>query len=128
MTCSQCEGIENVFDQKFAAQKLEAYHTKGPDKTTRMLAEDLKKQGVGGLTLLDIGGGIGVIQHELIEAGATRATDVDASQAYLQTAREEADRRGIADRIMFLHGNFVELAPQVGAADIVTLDRAICCF
>ncbi len=128
MTCSQCEGIEDVFDQEFATKKLAAYRTRGADKTTRMLAEALKKEGVDGLVLLDIGGGVGAIQHELLEAGAVRATDVDASSAYLQAAREEADRRGLSERIRFLHGNFVDLAPLIPKADIVNLDRVVCCY
>ncbi len=128
MNCSQCQGIEDVFDQEYAAMKLNAYRTKGPEKTTRMLVEALKKEGVGGMTLLDIGGGIGAVQHELLDAGAVQATDVDASSAYLQAATEEAGRRGLSERIHFLHGNFVELAPQIPPADIVTLDRVVCCY
>jgi magnesium-protoporphyrin O-methyltransferase len=28
----------------------------------------------------------------------------------------------------FVHGNFVEVAPAIPPADLVTLDRVICCF
>ena len=49
---------------------------------------------VGGATLLDIGGGVGAIRHELLAAGATSVTSVDASGPYLDAARSESKRRG----------------------------------
>ena len=128
MNCGQCQGIETVFDQKTAAQKLKKYRTQGPDKTTRMLIDALKAQGVEGATLLDVGGGVGAIQHELLKQGARSATDVEASSAYLATAKAEAERQGYAGRVTYRYGNFVDLAPDVEPADIVTLDRVICCY
>lgn len=128
MDCHQCQGIENVFDRKTAASKLEDYRRRGPDRTTCMLIDALKAEGVEGLTLLDIGGGVGEIQHELIKAGVRSATSVDASSAYLTVARDEAQRRGLAERVTHRHGDFVALAGEVAPADIVTLDRVICCY
>jgi magnesium-protoporphyrin O-methyltransferase len=92
------------------------------------LIEALQAENIEGMTLLDIGGGIGAIQHALVPAGVSHALDVDASVAYLAAAREEAERRGLAERIHFVHGNFVELASTVPPADLVTLNRVICCF
>jgi hypothetical protein len=128
MNCCQCQGIEDLFNSQLVAKELAEYRKKGAGKTTRLLAEALQAEGVQGASLLDIGGGVGVLQHTLIAAGVEQATDVDASQAYLRAAQEEAARRGIADRIHFQHGNFVELAPQIPVAEIVTLDRVVCCF
>src|SRR6266702_2204800 len=45
-----------------------------------------------------------------------------------RAARAEAERRGVSARIQFQLGDFVALAPQVAAADIVTLDRVVCCY
>ena len=64
----------------------------------------------------------------MLEAGAARAVDVDASPEYLATARSEAERRGLADRIDYRYGDVVELAPDLPPADIVTLDSVICCY
>jgi ubiquinone/menaquinone biosynthesis C-methylase UbiE len=128
MNCCQCQGIEELFNEKAAVKELNSYRSKGPDKTTRMLITAIQSQGVKGSSLLDIGGGIGAIQHALLLAGVTQATDVDASSAYVKVARREAERRGFAERVRFVHGNFVELAEQVQPADIVTLDRVICCY
>jgi magnesium-protoporphyrin O-methyltransferase len=116
------------FDDRQAKADLRNYRRKGPDRSARLLLDALRTQGVEGSSLLDIGGGVGVVQHELLDAGAARATHVDASQPYLAVAEREAARRGNAERATFLHGDFVDLAPTVADADIVTLDRVICCY
>ena len=128
MTCKQCQGLESLFDNKTAANELKTYRRKGPDKTTRILIEALKARGIEAMTLLDIGGGIGAIQHELMKAGVSEATNVDASMAYIEAAKDEAKRQGFADKVNYHHGDFVQLAPDIAAVDIVTLDRAICCY
>jgi magnesium-protoporphyrin O-methyltransferase len=64
----------------------------------------------------------------LLASGVEQVTDVEASTAYIEAAREEAQRRRLGDRVSFLHGNFVDLAPGLAPADIVTLDRVICCY
>jgi magnesium-protoporphyrin O-methyltransferase len=111
---------------------LRRYRRRGPDKTTRILIEELRRavhdSGTTGLSLLDIGAGVGALHHELLNGVVTQATHVDASPAQLRAARAETERRGHAATVKFLEGDFTELADQVMAADIVTLDRVICCF
>ena len=128
MSCSQCQGIDEVFGDEYVGRQLRRYREKGADKTTRMLSEALAGEGVSGLELLDIGGGLGAVQHDLLAAGASRATDVEASHAYYRAAKEEAQRRGLADRVSYRLGNFIDLAQDIEAADVVTLDRVICCY
>jgi magnesium-protoporphyrin O-methyltransferase len=43
-------------------------------------------------------------------------------------AGAEAERRGYGERISYLRGDFVELAADIPAADVVTLDRVVCCY
>lgn len=128
MSCSQCVGIEIEFDHKLANKELLEYHDNGPAKETELLIEALKAEGVSGKTHLDIGGGVGVIQHELVKIGVSSCISVEASKAYVKTATEEAERQGHAERITHLHGNFVDLAADISPCDIVTLDRVICCY
>lgn len=125
---SQCQGIEEHFDTDAGTRKLRAYLHNGPDRTTRLLVDALRAEGVGDATLLDIGGGIGAIQLELLASGLRSATDVDAASGYLAVAREEAARRGYDGRVTYRHGDFVTLADDLEPADIVTLDRVICCY
>jgi hypothetical protein len=126
--CSHCAGIEREFDRGTARSDLKRYRRRGPLATTRILLSALEREGIGGATLLDIGGGVGAIHHELLERGAARAVHVDASAAYLVAAGEEAGRRGHGERVEFLHGDFTDLAPRVEDTDVVTLDRVICCY
>lgn len=85
-----------IFDSGTASANLDDYRRSGPAPMTARLLAILKAAGVTGLSLLDIGGGVGVIQHELAGAGVSGITDVDASRAYLSAARSEATRRGYA--------------------------------
>ena len=128
MTSCCCQGVDEMFGEKTAEHDLRRYRKRGPSKSTRVLVEALKREGIEHATVLDIGGGIGAIQHELLEAGAERATSVEASVAYVRAAREEAERRGHTDRITHREGDFVALADLVEPADVVTLDRVICCY
>ncbi|MHA2313122.1 MAG: class I SAM-dependent methyltransferase [Candidatus Thorarchaeota archaeon] len=128
MSSCQCQGIESKFDQKKATKKLEQYRKDGPDKTTKMLIDAIIEEGISGMTLLDIGGGVGAIQHELLNSGISSCLNVEASRAYVEAAKDEADRQGHADGISHLHSNFVEVANDIPQSDIVTLDRVICCY
>jgi magnesium-protoporphyrin O-methyltransferase len=121
-------GIELEFNDQVAKRELENYRRKGPSKTTHLILEGLEKYDAEGLTLLDIGGGVGAIQQEMLEAGLRRVINVDASSAYQQAAKEEAARRDTLQRVNYYHGDFVELSPELEEADIVTLDRVICCY
>ncbi|MCP4361384.1 MAG: class I SAM-dependent methyltransferase [Chloroflexi bacterium] len=79
----------------------------------------LQAEGVAGMTLLDVGGGVGAIQLALLQNGVRSVTGVDTSPAYLQAAQQEAER------IQYLSDDFVDLSPQLETANIVTLDRVI---
>jgi magnesium-protoporphyrin O-methyltransferase len=78
--------------------------------------------------LLDVGGGIGAIAHEMLESGVSRAMIVDGSPSYLAAAREESGRRATGERLQFRSGDLVEVAADVSCADVVTLDKVVCCY
>jgi 2-polyprenyl-3-methyl-5-hydroxy-6-metoxy-1,4-benzoquinol methylase len=128
VTCSQCRGIGLQFDATTARRDLKRYRRRGPAGTTRKLIRMLAADGVAGRTFLDVGGGVGAIQHELIGAGASGGTHADASPAYLAASRTEAERRGHADRVRFVGGDFLDVHHELQPADIVTLDRVVCCY
>jgi predicted TPR repeat methyltransferase len=125
--CGCDRGFE-IFDRRNADEDLARYRERGPDRTTALLLDMVRAAGVRGGTLLDIGGGIGVIDHELVRDGVGHATLVDASAPSLAAARDEARRRGQIDRLEFVDGDFVSRASSLDMADIVTLDRVICCY
>ncbi|MCI0583880.1 MAG: methyltransferase domain-containing protein [Chloroflexi bacterium] len=124
--CSSC--YDTAFDGRLAERELREYRRKGPGRASRAIAEALARKGTEGRTVLDIGGGVGAVHQQLLARGATRVTDVDASRAYLEAARAEAERVGLADRVRFEYGDFVSIAPGIDAADLVALDRVVCCY
>ncbi|QXD15082.1 class I SAM-dependent methyltransferase [Rhodocaloribacter litoris] len=128
MSCAQCRGIATFFDARLAARELKRYRRRGPLKTTRLLLDAIRTEAPGARSLLDIGGGVGAIQHALVGNGYEAGINVDASPAYLDAARTEAARLGYAHRMHYHAGDFVELAPSLPAADVVTLDRVVCCY
>jgi magnesium-protoporphyrin O-methyltransferase len=114
-----------AFYGRRAAADLRSYREKGPRAWTRVLLAALTAEGVAGATVLDIGGGIGAIHHELLDAGAASATCIEASSGYLAAARDESERRGHSARVTYRHGDFVDLAASIPRADIVTLERVL---
>ena len=128
MECCQCEGIETRFDQKYVTKKLKRYLEKGPKESTRLLIEILTETLDNEMTLLDIGGGIGDIQHALLDEGVKESINCEASPAFIEVCKQEAERRGNANRITHLKGDFIDNVDSIPAADIVTLDRVICCY
>ena len=128
MDACGCDGFTEIFDQRTARHDLERYRRDGPDGTTRLLIEMIRTAGLGGETLLDIGAGVGVIGHELLRDGVRQAVLVDGSPAYQAAARVEATARGTLDQMAFVEGDFVRVADRVERADVVTLDRVVCCY
>jgi hypothetical protein len=120
-------GCPNTFDEKAAKGDLKRYLDQGPDRTTQALIDAIVSEGIEGATLLDIGAGVGAIQLALLGAGAASATTVDATEAYVLVAREEAARRGFADRTDGRVGTLEALASVIQPADVVTLDKVVCC-
>lgn len=117
-----------MFDEPTVRRELADYRHRGAQGPTRRLIEAIRAEGVEGAALLDVGGGVGAIGHELVAAGASRLTAVDLSHHYLDAARDEAKDRGYADRAEFHYGDFVDLAAEIGEVDVVTLDRVLCCY
>jgi SAM-dependent methyltransferase len=116
------------YDGRDAERDLAALRSRGPGPTTQELIDAIRAQRVEGATLLDVGAGVGAVHLALLEDGAARAVDVDASREYLASARAEAERRGMADRVTYHYGDLVELAAELPPTDVVTLDSVICCY
>lgn len=123
-----CDPFAAIFDRRTAEHDRDRYRKNGPDKTTRQLIDLIRPYCGRGATVLDIGGGIGIVDRSLLTVGAGHAVLVDASRAYLDVARQEARVAGMLDRMDFVEGDFVRQAPAIDRADLVTLDRVVCCY
>lgn len=128
MPCNCCEITDNAFSEEEARADLRQYRRNGPSNQTKLILEAIRSLGLKNANLLDIGGGVGAIHHDLLEDVASEATHVDASSAYLKEAKQEAARRGHTEQVNFIHADFTDVASDIPAADIVTLDRVVCCY
>jgi len=128
MTCPHCRAADATFGFKVAAADRKRYARRGPDRTTAEIVRSVGALGLRQATLLDIGAGIGVVHHELLDDGIAAAVHVEAATAYLDAARLEADARGHGTRVRFVQGDFVDVAGGLEPADVVTLDRVVCCY
>ena len=126
-TC-HCVATDRHFTPARAQAELARYRQRGPSGTARLILKSLGDLGVTPRTLLDIGAGIGVLHHELLERGVGSALHLEAAAAYVAAAEQEAERRGHRGRVHFRHGDFVSLALELGSAELVTLDRVVCCY
>jgi magnesium-protoporphyrin O-methyltransferase len=125
--CSFADSAKNHFGKKDAEKTLARYLNKGPDETTRLPGERLASEGLVSGTVLDIGAGLGLLSLELLKLGADRSTAVDASEAFIETGRNEAKRQGRDERMSFLQADFVQVADSMPPATLVVMDRAVCC-
>ena len=78
MNCCGTECYQEQFGAKHAANDVKRYRAKGPDRTTRLLVDALKKEGVKGSSLADVVTLDRVIccypnMEELVSASASRA-------------------------------------------------------
>jgi magnesium-protoporphyrin O-methyltransferase len=121
-----------MFDARRARKDLRTYSKRGARGATHRLLDvvlaSMRERDTSDFTHLDIGGGVGVLQHELARVGAVHTTAVDASRPYLEVLRQAATERGYEARQTRIEGDFAEVADRVEPATVVTLDKVICCY
>jgi Ribosomal protein L11 methylase len=126
--CSVTSAAARHFDEGRVQKELESYRSAGPGPTTLGLLSQILSGEPMPETVLDIGSGIGAVSLELLQAGVKNAICVDMSPAALSANAEEAQRRGVGDRIEQVEGDFVAVGPTLPPADLVVLDRVVCCY
>jgi 2-polyprenyl-3-methyl-5-hydroxy-6-metoxy-1,4-benzoquinol methylase len=104
------------------------YRKRGLDGTARRMVEFLDGRGIEGATVLEVGGGVGEVQIELLKRGAARAVNLELSPAYDEEASRLLSEAGLQDRAeRRLHDIAVD--PEgVEEADVVVLHRVVCCY
>jgi 2-polyprenyl-3-methyl-5-hydroxy-6-metoxy-1,4-benzoquinol methylase len=126
--CCDPRGCDQFFSPRFARRIAKRYRKRGLDKTARQIVEFLQSRGLDGATVLEVGGGVGEIQLELLKRGAARTVNLELSPAYEQEAAQLAREAGVDRRVeRRLHD--IAVAPaEVEPADIVVLHRVVCCY
>jgi Methyltransferase domain len=104
------------------------YRRDGLDRTSRRIVDFLKAEGVEGSTLLEVGGGVGAIQIELLKAGASRAVSVELTPTYEEAAADLLREAGLEGRVERKVMDFAEADGAVETADVVVMNRVLCCY
>jgi len=120
-------GYERFFGARTARRDARRYRRKGLDETAQRLVDELSERGIDGATVLEVGGGVGAVEIELLKRGAERATVVELSHGYDDEAKTLAREAGVEGRIERRHGDFAaDVAVQ--PADVVLMHRVVCCY
>jgi hypothetical protein len=88
----------------------------------------LEQAGIEGATVLEVGGGVGEIQIELLKRGAERSVNLELSPAYEREAERLLGEAGLQGRVQRrLHDIAID-PDTVEPADVVVLHRVVCCY
>jgi cyclopropane fatty-acyl-phospholipid synthase-like methyltransferase len=128
MGCCRAKAASEFFTERIARRDARRYRRKGLDERARAVVDFLRSRGLEGRRVLEVGGGTGTIQLELLKAGAERTVNVELSTAYEREARALAEEAGVADRVDRLLGDFVERAHELEPADVVVMHKVVCCY
>jgi 2-polyprenyl-3-methyl-5-hydroxy-6-metoxy-1,4-benzoquinol methylase len=116
------------FFSRFAQRSRRRFDKKGFERSQRQLLDGVRAVGVDNATILEIGSGIGALHQELLKLGAATAVGIDLSEKMIEEAEALARKHHLADRTRYRVGDFAEDADSFDAADIVLLDKVICCY
>ena len=126
--CCSPGDLDAIFSPGRAEREARRYEKRGLVGESRRLGQMLVARGVKGRTILEVGGGLGVVGLDLVRAGAGHATTVDLSRSYETPARRLIDAAGLAQRVDRVVADFVTEGERVGSADIVTMQQVVCCY
>lgn len=127
MACCTLEGTDKMFSNH-AKRYAKKFKRRGLDKAQRSIVSALEAFGVEGRSILEIGCGVGGLHLTLLEKGATSAFGVEASGGMIAKAKELAAELGASERVAYLQGDFVSANGEVPSADIVVMDKVLCCY
>jgi magnesium-protoporphyrin O-methyltransferase len=126
--CCDPRGCDEFFGDGFARRVAKRYRKRGVDKTARRMVEFLASRGLEGASVLEIGGGVGDIQLELLARGAARTTNLELSDGYEAQAARLAREAGVEQRVERRRHDIAVDPRAVEPADVVVLHRVVCCY
>jgi magnesium-protoporphyrin O-methyltransferase len=122
------EGYESVFGDRFARRVARRYRKRGLSPAASAIVSFLTAHDITGATLLEIGGGVGELQVELLRQGAARATNLEISGSYEAEASALLEQAGMRDRVERRQLDIAHSPDEVAPADVVVLHRVVCCY
>jgi len=126
--CCNPRGCDRFFNARFARRTAKRYRKRGLNKTSRQMVEFLEGRGIEGATVLEVGGGVGEIQLELLKRGAARAVNLELSPEYDGEATALLREAGLEERAERRILDIAVDGSAVEPADVVVLHRVVCCY
>ncbi len=126
--CCDPVPYRRFFNRREASRRLRNYRRRGLDSMASGMVDYLTGRGVEGRSVLEVGGGVGDLQVELLKVGAAHSVNVELSSGYEDAAAQLMHSEGMTDRSRREIGDFVARQDLVESADIVVLNRVICCY
>jgi magnesium-protoporphyrin O-methyltransferase len=120
--------MDAYFDERKAQREVSQYVKQGLASHARAMLEAVSAQEVKAASVLEVGGGIGSLQFELLKRGASQTINVEVSAAYLAASQMLAGQLGLADQMHYVRADFACEADSVPAADLIILHRVVCCY
>jgi 2-polyprenyl-3-methyl-5-hydroxy-6-metoxy-1,4-benzoquinol methylase len=127
-SCCNPRGCDRFFGRRLARHAAARYCRKGLDDTAQKMVEFLEERGIEGATVLEIGGGVGDLQLELLKRGAARTVNLELSPAYDEEAERLLRETGFEGRAERRLHDIAEAPGAVEPADVVVLNRVVCCY
>jgi hypothetical protein len=127
-SCCDPRGCDRFFGARFARRVARRYRKRGLGRTERWMVEFLASAGLDGVSVLEVGGGVGELHVELLKRGAGRAVNLELSPAYDEEAERLLADTALEGRVQRrLHDIAVD-PDAVEAVDVVVLHRVVCCY
>jgi magnesium-protoporphyrin O-methyltransferase len=126
--CCNGRGCDSFFGDRFSGRAAKRYRKRGLDKNARRIVAFLEQRGIRDAAVLEIGGGIGEIQIELLTHGAAHAVNLELSPHYDDDARTLLREHGLEDRVDRRLCDIAVNPGDVEPADVVILHRVVCCY
>jgi magnesium-protoporphyrin O-methyltransferase len=104
------------------------YDRHGLNPTQQRIVDFLTGHGIEGASILEIGGGLGEIQVELLRRGAAHVTNTEISTGYEDRARGLLRSTGLEEKVTRRIVDIAEDPDRVEGADVVMLHRVVCCY
>jgi hypothetical protein len=128
VNCCTPTGYRTIFGAKTVERDARRYRRKGLAGSAGWLLQALTNDGVNERSVLEVGGGIGSLQIELLEAGASHATNVEIIDSYEAIARALIDEHGLEARVERQIADYARHPDHAPASDIVIMHRVVCCY
>src|SRR4029453_18054226 len=97
--CCERPGYQTVFSDRFARRIAHTYRKRGLSRTQLRMVSFMTEHGIRDASVLEIGGGVGELQVELLYRGARRVTNLEISSGYEAQAAALLQESGMAARV-----------------------------